>query len=103
MRYDRSNRLIVSCSPPILERPIMNRHGPDADVSPRASRKRVAVVAGTPFDTRLGCSMLEAMGIGCEGFPLAATPDEQSALQYFRPDLLQERLHGIATNLPVDA
>lgn len=52
--------------------------------------RRVAVAAGTPYDTRLGCSLLRAKGFVCDGFPLAASPREQGALQYFGPDVLKK-------------
>jgi glutamate racemase len=75
---------------------------PELVASRTAGLKRVAVVAGTPYDTQLGCSMLRARGIPCEGFPLAANPDEQSALQYFSVASLQATLHRVATGLAPD-
>lgn len=61
--------------------------------------KRIAVVAGTPFDTELGCAMLRDRGQNCDGFPLASTPDEQNRLQYLNPVTLQSSLHRLIDGL----
>ncbi|GAA2553509.1 hypothetical protein GCM10010435_24870 [Winogradskya consettensis] len=43
---------------------------------------RVAVIAGTPYDARLGCDLLARMGVSASAYPMASSPDEQDALQY---------------------
>jgi glutamate racemase len=48
----------------------------------------VAVIAGTPFDAGLGADLLRAAGVPARPCPMAASPDEQDALQYLSPDAL---------------
>ncbi|MEV4516530.1 aspartate/glutamate racemase family protein [Dactylosporangium sp. NPDC049525] len=42
----------------------------------------MAVVSGTPYDAKLGCGLLRAVGVTSQPYPLASSPDEQDALQY---------------------
>jgi len=42
---------------------------------------KVAVIAGTPVDTRMGVDLLKAGGAEALGFPVSQTPEEQTALQ----------------------
>ncbi|WP_315117326.1 aspartate/glutamate racemase family protein [uncultured Clostridium sp.] len=48
----------------------------------------IAVIAGTPFDTKLGQEFLKKYGYDSEGYPISNTPDEQSILQVLYPDEL---------------
>lgn len=41
----------------------------------------IAVIAGTPVDTRMGVELLERRGAEALGFPAARTPEEQTAFQ----------------------
>jgi glutamate racemase len=49
----------------------------------------IAVIAGTPFDAGLGADLLRAKGLAATPYPMAASPDEQDALQYQSPDALR--------------
>ncbi|HUZ25798.1 MAG TPA: aspartate/glutamate racemase family protein [Streptosporangiaceae bacterium] len=49
---------------------------------------QVAVIAGTPYDARLGADLLAARGIRSTPYPMASSPDEQDGLQYLAPDAL---------------
>lgn len=42
---------------------------------------KIAVVAGTPVDTRMGEDLLRSRGGETLGFPVSRTPEEQTALQ----------------------
>lgn len=54
--------------------------------------KKVAVVAGTSFDTQLGVALVEQAGWQTLAFPLSATPKEQSAMQCLQPVALTDYL-----------
>ncbi len=53
---------------------------------------RAAVIAGTPVDTKMGVDFLISKGVDATGYPISATPEEQSALQILSPDLLKEHV-----------
>lgn len=42
---------------------------------------KIAVIAGTPVDTRMGAELLERKGTETAGFPVSRTPEEQTAFQ----------------------
>jgi len=42
---------------------------------------RIAVIAGTPVDTRMGVELLLGRGAEAEGFPVSRTPEEQTRFQ----------------------
>jgi len=42
---------------------------------------KIAVIAGTPVDTRMGVELLLSRGAEAEGFPVSRTPEEQTRLQ----------------------
>lgn len=50
----------------------------------------IAVIAGTPVDTKLGQEFLKKHGYDSEGYPISRIPDEQSILQVLYPDLLKD-------------
>jgi len=54
---------------------------------------RVAVVAGTPYDSGLGCDLLRAAGVPASPHAMAASPDEQDSLQYEQPGALDAAFH----------
>lgn len=41
----------------------------------------IAVIAGTPVDTRMGVDLMRARGAEARGFPVSRTPGEQTAFQ----------------------
>lgn len=42
---------------------------------------KIAVVAGTPVDTRMGADLMRAKGAEALGFPVSRTPEEQTVFQ----------------------
>lgn len=60
---------------------------------------KIAVIAGTRFDTSLGCSMLERSGIFCHPLPMARTPEEQNLLQYRHAAELQQQVEHAVSRL----
>lgn len=48
------------------------------------------VIAGTPVDTALGVNYLEHLGYRTLSFPAGRSPKEQSFLQQYHPNLLQQ-------------
>lgn len=42
---------------------------------------KIAVIAGTPVDTRMGVDLMRARGAEAQGFPVSRTPEEQTAFQ----------------------
>ena len=42
---------------------------------------RIAVIAGTPVDTRMGVDLLQSQGAEAAGFPVSRTPEEQTVFQ----------------------
>jgi glutamate racemase len=56
---------------------------------------RVAVIAGTPVDTRMGVDFLASKGLCAAGYPVSATPEEQSALQILSPLKLEKEVRNI--------
>lgn len=57
--------------------------------------KRVAVIAGTPVDTKMGVDFLAIKGLFASGYPVSSTPEEQSALQILSPMKLEEEVRNI--------
>ncbi len=53
----------------------------------------VAVIAGTPYDSRLGAELLRAEGLSAFASAMAGSPDEQDLLQYKDPDALAAAFH----------
>lgn len=45
---------------------------------------QVAVIAGTPVDTKMGVDYLISKGTSVSGYPVSSTPEEQSALQIYK-------------------
>lgn len=41
----------------------------------------IAVIAGTPVDTRMGVDLMKSKGAEAQGFPAARNPEEQTAFQ----------------------
>ncbi|MBP1743106.1 MAG: glutamate racemase [Firmicutes bacterium] len=56
---------------------------------------RVAVIAGTPVDTKMGVDFLLSKGLLGAGYPVSSTPEEQSALQILSPMKLEEEVRNI--------
>lgn len=54
----------------------------------------VAVIAGTPVDSSMGCALLEEHGYEARCFPISDTPEEQSILQVLYPERLREIIEG---------
>lgn len=52
---------------------------------------KVAIFAGTPKDTDLGYEIIEKNGFIGKKFPLSNSPKEQSKLQYYSKELLEEK------------
>ena len=42
---------------------------------------KIAVIAGTPVDTRMGVDLITGRGAEAAGFPVSRTPEEQTAFQ----------------------
>jgi len=57
--------------------------------------KNVAVIAGTPVDTKMGVDFLVSKGLSASGYPVSATPEEQSALQIQSPQKLTDQVRGM--------
>lgn len=57
--------------------------------------KRVAVIAGTPVDTKMGVDFLALKSLSASGYPVSSTPEEQSALQIQSPMKLEEEVRNI--------
>lgn len=62
----------------------------------------VAVIAGTPYDSGLGCALLREAGVPATAHALAASPDEQDYLQYECPDELDATFHRRLDELRAD-
>lgn len=59
----------------------------------------LAVIAGTPFDAGLGAELLRAKGFAATAHPMAASPNEQDALQYRSPDALRVMFADLLVDL----
>ncbi|MBE1489746.1 aspartate/glutamate racemase family protein [Plantactinospora soyae] len=59
----------------------------------------VAVIAGTPYDSGLGAELLRAAGLPAQPHAMAASPDEQDALQYQDPAGLAATFHRCLAEL----
>lgn len=51
------------------------------DAGKEAVPVKIAVIAGTPVDTRMGVDLMRARGAEALGFPVSRTPEEQTAFQ----------------------
>lgn len=51
---------------------------------------KVGVFAGTKIDTQMGVDLLEKKNIKTLSFPLSKNPKEQSKLQYYSKEKLEE-------------
>lgn len=56
---------------------------------------KVAVVAGTPVDTKMGVEFLTSKGIIAVGFSVSISPEEQSKIQILSPLDLEETVRNI--------
>lgn len=56
---------------------------------------KVAVLAGTLVDTKMGEEILISRGFEVEGYPLAKNPQEQTKMQYFSKEELEEKVADI--------
>ena len=56
--------------------------------------ERVAVLAGTPADSRMGVRLLAAHGMAGMSFPLAEDPRRQTALQLMPPEVRQRAVQA---------
>lgn len=52
--------------------------------------KKVAVFAGTLVDTKMGAVIVEKLGIQTLEYPFSKTPEEQTKMQYFSRDELNQ-------------
>ncbi|RBP37251.1 aspartate/glutamate racemase family protein [Garciella nitratireducens] len=50
----------------------------------------IAVMAGTPIDTKMGLDILEKEGYQAKGYPISKTSEQQSNLQILYPENLQK-------------
>ena len=55
----------------------------------------IAVLAGTPVDTRMGVDCLTGRGLSGLSFPLSKDPREQTAFQYAAPAEKQRHVREI--------
>lgn len=55
----------------------------------------VAVIAGTPVDTRMGVDLLKSRGAEAAGFPVSRTPEEQTAFQVGSPSAREAAVGAI--------
>lgn len=60
---------------------------------------RIAVMGGTEYDTRIGCTLLGRHGLLCDGYPVAATSKEQDRLQHVDQQELRLRVRELAERL----
>lgn len=51
---------------------------------------KVAVIAGTPVDTKMGVDFLISKGVNTLGYPVSSSPEEQSKLQILSPFELED-------------
>ncbi|MEL7598150.1 MAG: Asp/Glu/hydantoin racemase, partial [Clostridiaceae bacterium] len=51
---------------------------------------KVAVIAGTPVDTKMGVDFLRSKGVNALGYPVSSCPEEQSKLQILSPFELED-------------
>lgn len=56
---------------------------------------KVAVLAGTLVDTKMGEEILISRGFEVMGYPLAKNPQEQTKMQYFSKEELEEKVADI--------
>lgn len=63
------------------------------------AKKKIALLAGTLVDTKMGVDILEEEGILTKGYPLASDCNEQNKLQFLEKEVLRE----IALNKLLDA
>jgi glutamate racemase len=65
--------------------------------------KSVAVIAGTPVDTKMGVDFLLSKGLAASGFPVSSTPEEQSALQILSPQKLTDQVREILRRIKAES
>ena len=56
---------------------------------------KVAVIAGTPVDTKMGVEFLNLKGINALGYPVSSCPEEQSKIQILSPFGLMNKISNI--------
>ena len=56
---------------------------------------KIAVTAGTPVDTGLGCKIIEDHGYEALSFPVAKNPEEQDRLQFLGQSTLEKKVEEI--------
>ncbi len=55
----------------------------------------VAVTAGTPVDTELGCDLVKNSGFEVLSYPVAKSPKEQDKLQFLDKEILEKKVEVI--------
>lgn len=55
----------------------------------------VAVCAGTPVDTELGCDLVKNSGFEVLPYPVAKSPKEQDKLQFLDKEILEKKVESI--------
>lgn len=55
----------------------------------------IAVIAGTPVDTRMGVDLIKGRGGEAQGFPVSQTPEEQTAFQVGSQSAREEAVGAI--------
>lgn len=55
----------------------------------------VAVTAGTPIDTELGCNLVKKNGYEVLSYPVAKSPKEQDKLQFLDKEILEKKVENI--------
>lgn len=63
---------------------------------------KVAVLAGTLVDTKMGEEILISRGFEVEGYPLAKNPQEQTKMQYFSNEELEEKVGDIVKSAKLE-
>ncbi|MBU3113751.1 aspartate/glutamate racemase family protein [Clostridium lacusfryxellense] len=56
---------------------------------------KVAVIAGTPVDTKMGVEFLSSKGVIAIGYSVSTCPEEQSKIQILSPLDLEEKVRNI--------
>ena len=60
---------------------------------------KVAVIAGTPVDTKIGIEFLDSKGIKASGYPVSSCPEEQSKMQILSPFELANKISNIINKI----
>lgn len=53
---------------------------------------KIGVIAGTPVDTQMGVDFVNKEGYEAVGIPTASCPEEQSLLQFLKPNVLTQKV-----------